>query len=393
MNRNTINNRTGIGALTALAAITAVAIVSPAQARTDRERAEAALVPTANGSFNASGFVEVERRSNRIEFKVEIEDIAVGAYDLYVNDTHRGVLNAVAVPGGVEAEIEFRDPPQPGKIPLDFDPLGASVEIRQDGIAILSGVSPNLGGANSDDNSNSNPGSPGSGDLNKQKSSAFLFATDEFPPARGDMKLNVSKKKGKLIIKTLMLPAGDYDVLCDGIAVGSITSKGRKGKGKASFSTKPGNNDQAMSFDPVGALVQIVQDNLIFLEGTIDGQPVGGGIPPAGIAEAVFSPTAIAPGASGDVRYRLRADSVDFNVEIEDVPLGTYTLLIDGVEVAMFDVVNTATGPQGEVEFRDPVEPGKLLLDFNPLGAVIQIINDEGDVVLGAELPSQTAGS
>jgi len=376
-----------------IAALSAFAVQNIAQARSDREREETQLVPTADGPLRAYGEIEIERRSNRLEFKVEIEDVTPGAYDLYVNDILRGVLNAVPVPGGVEGELEFRDPPQQGKVPLDFDPIGSSVEIRQDGITILSGISPSLGGSTNtgNGNGNGNSSSPAS-DFSKQKSEAFLYSTDEFPPARGDMKLKVSKKKAKLVIKTLALPAGVYDVCFDGIPAGTITSNGRNGKGIAKFSSSPGGNDQTMSFNPVGAAVQITRGGAVYLEGMLDGESIGGGFSNPGIAETALAPTSLSPGASGDLEYKARPDRTEFKVEIEDVPVGTYLLLIDGVEVASFDVVNTATGPEGEIEFRNPVEPGKTLLDFDPLGALIQITNLDGDVLLGAEFPASPAG-
>lgn len=374
-----------------IAVLSAFAVLNSAQARSDREREETRLVPTANGPLNAYGEIEIERRSNRIEFKVEIEDVAPGAYDLYVNDIHRGVLNAVPVPGGVEGELEFRDPPQPDKLPLDFDPIGSSIEIRKDEITILSGVSPSLGGSMNPGNGSGNSNSPAS-EFAKQKSEAFLYPTDIFPPARGDMKLKVSKKKAKLVIKTLALPVGVYDICFDGIPAGTITSKGRRGKGIAKFSSFPNGDDQTMSFNPVGAAVQIMQGGAVFLEGTLEGESIGGGFSNPGIAETSFAPTSITPLASGDLEYRVRPDRTEFKVEIEDVPVGTYLLLVDGVEVASFTVVNTPTGTEGEIEFRNPVEPGKSLLDFDPLGALIQITNLDGDVLLGAEFPDSPAG-
>ena len=46
--------------------------------------------------------VELERRANRIDFKVELEDVAVGSYTLTVGGTQRGSLQVVSVPGGTE---------------------------------------------------------------------------------------------------------------------------------------------------------------------------------------------------------------------------------------------------------------------------------------------------
>lgn len=370
------------GAFIVIAAITGFS-AQRADARSDnRVREEARLVATVNGPLGASGDIEVERRRNRLEFKVQIEDVAVGSYDLFVDDVLRGVIDAAAVPGGVEGELEFRNPAKRGKLPLDFDPVGASIDVRLGGVTILSGVGPDLIVPD---------GQTQSGEFQKQKIKAFLFATDEFPPARGTMKLNSSKKKARLIVEATMLPRGDYDVLFDGIAVGSLSSNGKKGKVK--FSTAPGGSDLPMGFDPVNTLVQIVQGSVVFLDGGLEGDPIGGGMSIAGVAETDLAPTADAPGASGDARFRNRTDRTDFKIEIEDVPVGDYAMLVGGVENATISVVSTSSGTRGEVEFRNPAEPGKILLDFDPLGAAIQIINAGGAVVLGGEMPTSTAGS
>lgn len=77
--------------------------------------------------------------------------------------------------------------------------------------------------------------------------------------------------------------------------------------------------------------------------------------------------------ASGKVRFEERGDRTDFKVEAEDLPLGDYALRVGGVERALIEVRTAATGTEGEVEFRSPVEPGKILLDFDPRGAVVEV--------------------
>ncbi len=53
---------------------------------------------------------ELEDRVNSDDFSVEIEDFAVGTYPLNVGGADRGTIDVVAVQGGTEGEIEFRDP-------------------------------------------------------------------------------------------------------------------------------------------------------------------------------------------------------------------------------------------------------------------------------------------
>src|SRR6056297_1679662 len=96
---------------------------------------------------------------------------------------------------------------------------------------------------------------------------------------------------------------------------------------------------------------------------------------------APLLPTGAVPGASGKVDYEANPARVEFEVEIEDVPEGDYELHVGGIVRATISVIMTDDGPEGEVEFRSPAEPGKLLLDFEPLGELVEIIQD-GTVIL-----------
>ena len=97
--------------------------------------------------------------------------------------------------------------------------------------------------------------------------------------------------------------------------------------------------------------------------------------------EVELGNTGVYPAASGDAKLRPRADRTDFSVEIEDVPAGSYILKIGGEIVGSIQVVVMQDGTvEGEIEFRDPVEPGKKLLDFDPRGQQIDVL--EGTIVI-----------
>jgi hypothetical protein len=115
--------------------------------------------------------------------------------------------------------------------------------------------------------------------------------------------------------------------------------------------------------------------------------------------EFQFANTGKIPGASGKFRHRSRVDGVvDFEVEAEDLPEGVYQILVDGVAIADMQVVVTPGGTEGEVEFRNPVEPGKLPLPFSPVGARIEIADAFGTylaaeyAVASPQSPSGPAG-
>jgi hypothetical protein len=75
----------------------------------------------------------------------------------------------------------------------------------------------------------------------------------------------------------------------------------------------------------------------------------------------------VIPQAKGKARFRVRDDcSEDFRVEIEDLPVGDYNLLVGGVNQGTITVTDTGGETEGEIEFdTDPDDPGELLLDFD----------------------------
>jgi hypothetical protein len=112
----------------------------------------------------------LDARTLHREFRVELEDVAAGSYTLNVGGTDRGTIDVVAVEGGTEGEVEFRDPPEPDHLPLDFDPRGQLVQILDNGSVVLSGMFPTQptagsgGGGGGDDNGGGGGNDDPSGD-------------------------------------------------------------------------------------------------------------------------------------------------------------------------------------------------------------------------------------
>ena len=102
------------------------------------------LDPTGNLA-GARGSASYEVDDDRIEFKVRLRDVPVGTYRLYVAGDWVGDIEVEAGPGNSpnRGELRFSSPVKPGELPLDFEPLGASIEIRTDqDVPILSGTFP-----------------------------------------------------------------------------------------------------------------------------------------------------------------------------------------------------------------------------------------------------------
>lgn len=150
-----------------------------------------------------------------------------------------------------------------------------------------------------------------------------------------------------------------------------------------------------LTFDPRGELVEIYDDqgvvltsgDVVFDPGDDDdnGDPIDFGMVEIDVD---LTNTGVFPLASGDARLRPEVDRTDFKVEIEDVPVGSYTLRIADEVVGTINAVLLEDGTvEGELEFRNPVESGKILLDFDPRGQQIDVL-DESTVILETLFPS-----
>lgn len=110
----------------------------------DEEEVEVAL-NNSGPDPDADGEAEFEQEADRTEFKVEVEDLDTGTYDIVVADTARGQLDVTEHDDGTEGEIEFRDPAEPGHPQLDFDPRGQHIAVVRGGATFLEVDFPSTG--------------------------------------------------------------------------------------------------------------------------------------------------------------------------------------------------------------------------------------------------------
>jgi hypothetical protein len=134
-----------------------------------------------------------------------------------------------------------------------------------------------------------------------------------------------------------------------------------------------------LAFEPRGELVEVLDGHGVQLSATL---APGGGAAGSGAESVTLAPTGVIPGASGHARIAEKKGVVDFDVEIEDVPNGTYDLFVAGVDRG--DIV--ASAGRGEIEFSDGGDDDELPLDFDPYGALIEVKDGGGQVVLSGDL-------
>jgi len=186
---------------------------------------------------------------------------------------------------------------------------------------------------------------------------------------------------------------GSYRIVVGGVDRGELVVN--LGIGETEFRSPVEAGKVLLTFDPRDELIEIHDaEGVVLTSGDVvfdpgddgdDGDPIDFGMVEIDVD---LTNTGVYPLASGDARLRPEADRTDFKVEIEDVPVGNYTLRIADQVVGTITAVLLEDGAvEGELEFRNPVEPGKILLDFDPRGQQIDVL-DGSTVILETLFPS-----
>jgi hypothetical protein len=333
-----------------------------------------ALAPT------ASGHARFRSKDGRETFSVEIEDVAAGEYTLYVAGIERATISVGATG---TAEVEFSSTGESGKILLDFDPRSQIVDVSSvAGVALTGTMSAQAPGVNV---------------CTESEISLALASTGIDPDGHADARFRTRDDCDRdLRVEIEDVPVGSYDLLVGGIFRGTIVvvDTGFGIEGEIEFDTDSDDlNELLLDFDPLGQTIEIVQGATVFFSDTFDGTP---GTPTG----CVFSETELPllssgeiAGAKGEARFRTRDDcDLDFRVEIEDVPVGSYDLFVDGALRGAIDVVSVLGENEGEIEFdSDPDEPDEVLLDFDPRGKLVEV-RQGATIVLSRTFDDGSAG-
>jgi len=99
--------------------------------------------------------------------------------------------------------------------------------------------------------------------------------------------------------------------------------------------------------------------------------------------------TGVLVDAKGEAEWEINSDRVEFSVEIEDVPVGSYVLKVGGTEVGIIEAFEMHDGDvYGHIKFRDPETHGRQHLDFEPRGEKVEVLQGDS-VILEVEFPSE----
>lgn len=310
----------------------------------------------------ASGHATYRLKKGVAQFNAEIEDVTDGTYDILVDGVARGTITTVAGTG--ELEIEG----------ATFDAVGKLIQVLLNGEVILSGTL--LASA------------PGVSACTPAETTTILTA---LAGGSGDARYRIRDDcRRDFDVEIEDVPVGDYDLLVAGILRGTIhvaVQPDLSVEGEIEFSTELDEvGELPLDFDPTGATIEVVQGTNVFFSAT-------GGTATTGTCTIVDSEvdfSNVGPIGSAKGKSRLRQDvdcGRDFRVEVEKLPVGSYSLNVDGLLRGTISVVVSNSDTFGEIEFDTEPSPGKLLLDFDPRGLTVEV-QQSSNVFLTVTMPN-----
>ncbi|MDX1460023.1 MAG: hypothetical protein R3348_03110 [Xanthomonadales bacterium] len=98
--------------------------------------------------------------------------------------------------------------------------------------------------------------------------------------------------------------------------------------------------------------------------------------------------TGVIPDAEGEAEYEAYEDEAEFEVEIEGVPAGLYPLFVGGEDQGQIEVVEDDGKFKGKLKFSDPERVDTELLDFDPRGEIVEVLQGDA-VILEALFPTE----
>lgn len=304
---------------------------------------------------NAVGTLQATFRSRGSTLSLSLANLTPGApYTVVVGVTPEAAFNADS---RGRARLSFGTLSRRGVYPLDFDPRGQTLAVQENGTNILQAV-------------------------------VSGFGEPEKSAVSERVELRLVGSQGRAVAQYLLLSTGrrtfnvqltgvsgsNWVLYVDGLRRGDFANRGTTGR--LGFDSTPRNtNTLLLDFDPRGKVLDIARETNLVFSGVMAAQATNVSFA-APRAQVAFIPsTGVDP--DGTARAKLKVDEKarqKFSVELEDVPVGTYELLADGVLTANVQVITNLTGTEGEVEFSSREDNGdELPLTFDPTNTVFTV--------------------
>jgi hypothetical protein len=203
------------------------------------EKLSVRLAP-ARDDISGDGKAMFWQRSDRSDFKVEVEGMPDGVYDLLVCETDVGDIEVAEG----EGEVEYRSPAIDSKLLLDFDPRDCRIDVSDDlGVALTSGDAVLAA---------HEPG-PKEKEHEGLKIEVDLTNTGVLPDAEGEAEFEMDGDETEFEVEVENVPAGFYPLLVGGEEKGQIEVVENDGKlkGKLKFKNPQTAETELLDFDPL----------------------------------------------------------------------------------------------------------------------------------------------
>ncbi|MDT8449095.1 MAG: hypothetical protein RQ847_02875 [Wenzhouxiangellaceae bacterium] len=220
----------------------------------------------------------------------------------------------------------------------------------------------------------------------------MLAPTGVIPGASGKAEFKASPGRAEFEVEINDVPAGEYELQVGGITRGLITvADTSTGDGEIEFRSPVADADALLDFDPRDQIIDVLLDGEVVLTALTPehGDFPGNGPPPFDVPasssvdiELDLTNEGVYPDGSASAEFHMAGNRVEFEIGVENIPVGAYPVFIGGIKRG--DVVVTEdddeTGEtEGELEFRFP-SGGPDRFDFDPRGESIEIL--EGSTLL-----------
>ena len=251
----------------------------------------------------------------------------------------------------------------------------------------------------SDDAADDNSGNDDTNNESDNSDEGEVFMTSSVSaPAGSRVKIEIERSLSgelKLQIDVRGLSVGTYDLYVAGVYRGSIdvVATGESTRGEVKYETIPDNDsERLLDFEILGQLIEISQAGTIYFSGIapsvssvddgdsleIDTNDEEGSTE----LETYIAGTEQAPETSAvKVKVERQFDGeLTFDVEVRGLSVGSYDLIVSGVNRGTITVATSGSTTSGEISFESHPEDGnELLLDFPVAGETMSI--EQGGVV------------
>lgn len=326
----------------------------------ERNTLQATDIARANSPRAKGHSVFRERANGRMTFKVEVEHLTPGTVlELFVGSISRGTITVGNLGKG---EIKFdTNADDSDELPLDFDPRGATIELRQGADTWFSGTTENQAACTPE--------------IREAEIPRTADGTVLAPNGQATAQLKTQADCDRNFeVELEDVPVGVYELWVGGVKRGDITvvdiGAGRT-KGEIEFEAEDDDADELpLDFDVLGQSIEIKQGaTTLFQEPSFAPTAVSAACP---FEETQMSLANVGPDADakGTARLRTQEDcDKNFRVEVENLADGTYDLLMGGTDRGDITV---AIG-KGEIEFETNPEASELPLTFEVAGNLIEV--------------------